>query len=290
MGAAAMNVVDIMTIPPVWRDLYMEINGGRIPDGEPGIRSVDAPCEVFDPVEGDPDGSGDCETDGHYLCMECKHISLETMRSRRDQCRLCGAPLADGYCTVRCDIEPPAPVPHRWMYVRKVWLFDADGTLRRCTRRNQACPNAPDEWEVIPAAQKRIMEMDWSQSAFGIVSNQGGVALGYLTEEMAKQLLADLCAMLFKKPWKKGAIQICVHAPDAGCSCRKPKPEMIFKALAALHASGLRAEEVVYVGDLETDRQTAEAARVSFMWAWEFAGQTQDEWTRWLAERAEASR
>lgn len=40
----------------------------RIPDGTPGIRDVDNVCEYFTP--GDP--CGDCEGDGHYLCLECE--------------------------------------------------------------------------------------------------------------------------------------------------------------------------------------------------------------------------
>jgi hypothetical protein len=36
--------------------------------GAPGLRDVDAPCPDFEP--GTPSGS--CETDGHYLCWECR--------------------------------------------------------------------------------------------------------------------------------------------------------------------------------------------------------------------------
>jgi len=36
--------------------------------GAPGIRDPEAPCEAFAP--GEP--SGDCLTDGHYLCDECR--------------------------------------------------------------------------------------------------------------------------------------------------------------------------------------------------------------------------
>lgn len=85
-----------MAIPPVWRSLVNDINGGRIPDGEPGIRDVDAPCEAFEPY-GKPweitKTFGDCQTDGHYICAECIHIELATLRSRRDQCIDCGATL-----------------------------------------------------------------------------------------------------------------------------------------------------------------------------------------------------
>ena len=39
--------------------------------GVKGIRDSDYPCEAFDP--GEP--SGKCETDGHYLCIECRELN-----------------------------------------------------------------------------------------------------------------------------------------------------------------------------------------------------------------------
>jgi hypothetical protein len=40
--------------------------------GAPGVRDPDAPCAEFEP--GSPD-DGSCETDGHYMCRECKHAA-----------------------------------------------------------------------------------------------------------------------------------------------------------------------------------------------------------------------
>lgn len=40
-----------------------------IPDGTPGMRDVNSPCEYFQP--GEPSGLT-CEGDGHYLCNECE--------------------------------------------------------------------------------------------------------------------------------------------------------------------------------------------------------------------------
>lgn len=54
----------------------------RIPDGTPGIRDVDAPCDAFGP--GDP-GGGRCDTDGHYICAECVHMSAVAVEWKQDQ-------------------------------------------------------------------------------------------------------------------------------------------------------------------------------------------------------------
>lgn len=58
--------------------------------GEPGVRDTGAPCEMFQ--YGPP--TGDCETDGHYMCAECKHLDLKSEYadyhevSRRVACRV----------------------------------------------------------------------------------------------------------------------------------------------------------------------------------------------------------
>jgi hypothetical protein len=102
----------ILAVPRAWRALVSEINGGRIPDGTAGVRDVDAPCDEFQPV-GSPyvlsEGGGTCDTDGHYICSECVHISTAEVRRRREQCIDCGAPLVRErflgiVCSARCDL------------------------------------------------------------------------------------------------------------------------------------------------------------------------------------------
>jgi DNA-directed RNA polymerase subunit RPC12/RpoP len=86
--------MSIAAMPARWRALVSELNGGRIPDGTPGIRDVNAPCDHFEPA-GEPfehaNGSGSCMTDGHYICSECVHIEIKTLRRRQDRCEECGS-------------------------------------------------------------------------------------------------------------------------------------------------------------------------------------------------------
>ncbi len=59
-------------------DLYLAINAypGRL--GTPGVRDPDGICEAFDGRG--YDGYGKCESDGHYLCVECSQLSPEAPR------------------------------------------------------------------------------------------------------------------------------------------------------------------------------------------------------------------
>lgn len=95
-------------IPLVWRALYEDLNGRAHKPEYPQTRDPDAPCDAWEQTDA-PDGSGHCLTDGHYMCVECIHISLATLRRRRDQCDECGAKLSfensrDGDCPNECDV------------------------------------------------------------------------------------------------------------------------------------------------------------------------------------------
>ena len=51
-----------------------------IPDGTPFIRDQNNPCYDFQP--GEPKGT--CQTDGHYICAECKHLDPNHHVALRD--------------------------------------------------------------------------------------------------------------------------------------------------------------------------------------------------------------
>ena len=49
-----------------------------VPDGSfgaAGVRDPEAPCEEYDASAPTGGGYQDCEGDGHYLCLQCKHIA-----------------------------------------------------------------------------------------------------------------------------------------------------------------------------------------------------------------------
>jgi D-glycero-D-manno-heptose 1,7-bisphosphate phosphatase len=176
------------------------------------------------------------------------------------------------------------------MTIDKLYIFDADATLRVCTVHDQPCPHGFDEWIPIPWAVERLARTDWTRNGFGIVSNQAGVAKGYVNRGAAESMLWSLAAVMTKcEHWRipGAAIRLCPHATDAGCECRKPKPKMILDVMAAF---GVDRSKTICVGDLETDEQAARNAGVEFAWIWDFCGRTKEEWWAWLGEQNELHR
>ncbi len=107
-ASASRSQLFYPTAPPVWRNLLGDLHDEILnlaphpPDGTPGIRDWQAPCDVYEPIEipMDADGYGDCETDGHFLCAEgtsvCALISRQALRRRRDICEEHGVKLIGG--------------------------------------------------------------------------------------------------------------------------------------------------------------------------------------------------
>jgi D-glycero-D-manno-heptose 1,7-bisphosphate phosphatase len=153
----------------------------------------------------------------------------------------------------------------------RLYIFDADGTLRWTTVPGQPCPYRPDEWRLMPNVKETLGRLDWKLGdiSFGIASNQNSVALGHLTKSMAVQLLRDTVIEAIGFLPTRLQIECCVCSPTAGCDCRKPQPGLLFRIMDRLSAA---PRETLFVGDLEQDREAARRAGVRFVWANDFFG------------------
>lgn len=148
-------------------------------------------------------------------------------------------------------------------------IFDADGTLRRCTVPGQPCPNQPGEWELLPYVADDVRARIRENVHIGIASNQAGVGLGYMTEETARQLLIDMVVQMTGDEHPSVAIAMCTHTPRAGCACRKPAPGMLLELMKFFDVF---PDDTLYVGDMESDEQAAKAAGCDFVYANDYFG------------------
>lgn len=156
-------------------------------------------------------------------------------------------------------------------------IFDADGTLRRCTLPGQVCPNRPGQWELLPGVAQTLAGIEWGSPArgrtgLGIASNQAGIARGYLTEELALRMIENTVESAAGFRPVRGSIEICPHGIRDGCPCRKPNP-LLLKRL--MDFWGAVPEKTLFVGDMESDQQAARGAGCHFRWAADFFAKRQ---------------
>jgi D-glycero-D-manno-heptose 1,7-bisphosphate phosphatase len=155
----------------------------------------------------------------------------------------------------------------------KLFIFDADDTLRRTIAPGKPCPHRPNEWVLMPRVDEVLRGVPWGSAAgpyLGIASNQDQVAYGHLTLAMARTLLRDLARAAANHVPPDDALQLCPHALEHECDCRKPKPGML---LAVMRHYGVTPEDTLFVGNHEVDRESADRAATHFSWSADFFGQ-----------------
>jgi D-glycero-D-manno-heptose 1,7-bisphosphate phosphatase len=152
----------------------------------------------------------------------------------------------------------------------KLFIFDADDTLRRTVTPGKPCPHAPGEWVLMPGVQSVLAKVAWGSEGrpwLGIASNQDQVGYGHLTLTMARALLRDLARSAANIDPPEAALQLCPHPLEEECECRKPKPGML---QAIMGYYGVTPENTLFVGNHEVDREAAARAGASFSWSTEF--------------------
>jgi HAD superfamily hydrolase (TIGR01662 family) len=128
-------------------------------------------------------------------------------------------------------------------------LFDRDGTLVRDVPYN----GDPARVVPVPGAADAVAALRAAGVRVGVVSNQSGVGTGQITPAQLDRVNARVEELT--GPF--GAWRVCVHAPDTGCGCRKPRPGLI---LAAADDLGVSAADCVVIGDIAADVDAARAA------------------------------
>ena len=128
-------------------------------------------------------------------------------------------------------------------------LFDRDGTL---VVDVPYCAD-PSRVQPVPAARPALRKLRAAGICTGVVTNQSGIGRGILTDGAVAAVNAEVERLLGPfDVWR-----ICPHAPDEGCPCRKPRPDMLLDAAREL---GLEPHRIAYVGDIGSDVEAAQAA------------------------------
>jgi histidinol phosphatase-like enzyme len=127
---------------------------------------------------------------------------------------------------------------------------------------------------LLPNVLRRIYELRRSNpyARFSIATNQGGIAMGFQTEEEVAQRLSRTLALLGFFGGAAFSVHYSPHHPkasgrrveellDAQLLRRKPAPGML---LDAMDAHGSDQEDSIFVGDRETDQNAAKLAGIRY--------------------------
>jgi histidinol-phosphate phosphatase family protein len=138
-----------------------------------------------------------------------------------------------------------------WRGLPELVLLDRDGTLVEDVPYN----GDPDRVRPVPGAREALDRLRAEQVRVAVVTNQSGVGRGLITVDQVAAVNARVEELL--GPFE--AVQLCPHAPEDGCECRKPAPGLLKRTLAE---AGVPPERAVMVGDIGSDVDAAVAAGV----------------------------
>ncbi len=138
--------------------------------------------------------------------------------------------------------------------MKQALFLDRDGTLIV----DVGYPRDPALVEPLPGAIEALRELQRTYELV-IVSNQSGVGRGRITNDEAYEV-HERVIQVFRAEgvWFSG-VYYCLHAPDAGCACRKPAPGMLLEAARELR---LDLASSVMLGDKASDIEAGRAAGV----------------------------
>ena len=167
---------------------------------------------------------------------------------------------------VEADLGNGVPRLLRRSGPRSAVLVDRDGVL------NVDIPfiGAPGQVQLLPGVARALSRLNQARVLAVCCTNQPVVARGEVTEEGLHEIHRVLEGMIGEEHAWLDAIYVCPHHGDKGfagervdlkrsCSCRKPQPGLLLKAVADL---GIDKRSSIFVGDRTTDLRAARAAGI----------------------------
>ncbi len=135
----------------------------------------------------------------------------------------------------------------------KLVILDRDGTINE---DRDDYVKSPEEWVPIPGALEAIARLNHAGWHTVIATNQSGLGRGTFDMSTLNAMHVKMNQLLAKQGGRIDAVFFCPHAPDDGCSCRKPLPGL-FEQIGERFGVALR--DVPVVGDTLRDLQAGVA-------------------------------
>ena len=145
---------------------------------------------------------------------------------------------------------------------RRAAFIDRDGVLNE----ERAFVHRIEDFAFVPGAIEALRALKAAGYLLVVITNQSGIARGLYSEADYLALTGHMWERLEAQGVSLDAVEYCPHLPDAPvaryrleCDCRKPKPGMLRRAIAALD---IDPGASFLVGDRSSDVEAGRAAGV----------------------------
>lgn len=140
---------------------------------------------------------------------------------------------------------------------KKLIMFDRDGTINMdsegYSHNKSQCKIYEDVFSFFSAIDTNIN--------ICVVTNQSGIGRGFYTEKEMHAFNSEINKIIKSKTMHRGVDHFffCPHIPSDNCNCRKPKNELIIKALQYFNCE---PREALLIGDKLTDFEAGSSVGV----------------------------
>jgi phosphoheptose isomerase len=131
-------------------------------------------------------------------------------------------------------------------YGKRFVLLDRDGTV--IVEKTHL--SSPDQVELIPGAAQAIAKLRRSGLGIAIATNQSGVGRGFFGIKEVDAVHTRMLELLKLEGAAVDGIYVCPHTPEQACTCRKPRPGLLYRAAAELEFDSRKA---FIIGDKASD-------------------------------------
>ena len=129
---------------------------------------------------------------------------------------------------------------------RRAVILDRDGTIIV----DHGYLSDPALVTLLPGAAEGLRRLHELGYLLVVVSNQSGVGRGFVTRARMREVNERFAGVVQAAGARLDGIYCCPHAPEKGCSCRKPNTALVLEAAAAL---GFDPAGAVVIGDKSSD-------------------------------------
>ena len=141
--------------------------------------------------------------------------------------------------------------------MNKAVFLDRDGVINE-NRSDYVKSTA--EFKFLPGTAEAIKLLNEGGFLVVIITNQSAVNRGLLSGEELEKIHDFMLTELSRYDCRIDAIYYCPHRPDENCSCRKPQPGLLMKAIADL---SVEPKFSWLIGDSDADEVAARKAGIN---------------------------
>lgn len=134
--------------------------------------------------------------------------------------------------------------------MKKAVFLDRDGVINEVLTNRVKFVNKPKDFYFLPRVPEAIKKLNKYFDYIFVVTNQGGVGLGYMKESKLQKIHEHMMKELKKDGAIIHEVVYCPHKPKSGCDCRKPNSKLIVDLGEKYN---IDLSKSYMVGDTDTD-------------------------------------